>query len=222
MISKLMCIKYRDSACCVSQLFQSKESFVEFSYDFSSGNTYGIVSDFGCGSWSLVTCLGGRGRDEYAYGEVLLDGKTASPAERRRESAFIGESVFDGINSPSEPLSPRGCIEKALQLSGLPYSPSDIKEIFQLSDERYERDLRYVSGEIGRISIAVSFALGKSIFCFPWSNEHDIMNVLHLSKIIDFLKKSNKIVLIPTSQEKYVKKISDHIICFTRGRVKFK
>ena len=208
MISQLTCVDYCDSACCTSQLFQSRESFGRNSYDFRGGNVYGIVSDFGCGSWGLVTSLGGKGGTDslYSDGDVLLDGVKASPEERRIVSAFVGDNIFDGINSPTELLSARKCIEKALQISGLRYSPSEIKDVFSLSDERYERDLKYVSGEIFRISIAINFALGKSIYCFPWANEHDIMNILHISSIIGFLKKNNKIILIPTSQEKTLKK----------------
>ena len=224
MISQLTCINYRDSACCTSQLFQSKESFCKINYDFHGGSVYGIVSDFGCGSWGLVTCLGGRSLDDslHSDGEVLLDGVKVLPLELRRVSAFVCENIFDGVNSSAELLSARQCIEKALQISGLQYLPDEIKKIFSLSDERYERNLKYVSGEIFRISIAVNFALGKSIYCFPWANEHDIMNVMNLSSIIDVLKKNNKIVLIPTSQDKYVKKISDHMICFKGGKVRFK
>ena len=76
MISQLTCVKYRDSACCVSQIFQSKESFVELSYDF-----------FG--------------------------GKCARRCQRFRVRRL-------------ELGTPRACIEKALSLSGEPYTVSEI------------------------------------------------------------------------------------------------
>lgn len=218
MINSIQCVDFQDGVSCVSPLFQSKEGFLKLNYSFLSGNVYGIVSDFGCGSWGLVTCLGGRGSDYYT-GQMLINGTVAPPRDLLLYAAFIGENVFEGINSKRDILSPRKCIERALSISGQNYTVDEIKRMFSLSDERFERDLNYVSGEIDRISIAVNFALGKDIYCFPWLNEHDICNVS--KTVLDILKAHKKIVLIPTSQRRQVKRLSDHLIIIRQGKIIF-
>lgn len=221
MIKHLICKDFQDIANCKSNLFQCRESFAQVNYDFKCGNVYGIVSDFGCGSWGLVNCVGGRTESEqWLTGMVSVDNVVVTPKEMRDYSAFVGEKIYAGINDLCEQMSARECIEKALKISNQPFNVSDIKNMFNLSDERFERNLEYVSGEINRISIAVNFALGKEIFCFPWLNEHEIINIP--ISILNILKKHNKIILIPTSQKNYVKKFSKHIIVFKCGKVVYK
>lgn len=219
MINSIQCIDFQDGVSCTSSLFQSKEGFLKLNYSFLSGNVYGIVSDFGCGSWGLVTCLGGR-CSKYYTGQILIDGIRTPANNLLSHSAFIGESIFEGVNSKSDILSPQKCIERALAISGQNYTVDEIKSMFSLSDERFERDLNYVSGEIDRISIAVNYALGKDIYCFPWLNEHDICNVP--KGVLRILKEHKKIVLIPTSQKRQVKRLADHLIVFRRGKIVFK
>jgi len=219
MIESIQCINFQDMVNCKSLLFQSKESFLCLNYKFLCGNIYGLVSDFGCRSWGAATCLGGR-FSEHFTGKLLINNNDISENHLSQYAAFIGENTFEGINSLENLLTPKECIENSLSISKLTYSLTEIKDMFGLSNERFERNINNVSGEINRISIAINFALGKDIFCFPWLNEHDIYNVS--KPILDVLKKNNKIVLIPTSQQSQVKKISDHLIIFNRSGVKYK
>lgn len=209
---------FQDGADCKSILFTSKEAFARITRKFTCGNAYGFVSDFGCGSWGLVTCLGGRCEDP--EGEILLNQKTINCNELINYSCFISEKIFKGINTEDDLLSAKECIEKALQISKLPYSVQEIKAMFGLSDERFERNLNYVGVEIWIISMAIGFAYGKYIFCFPWLNERDV-HMLYKPHI-NILKRNGKIVLIPSSQKKLLKKICDHLIIFKPGKYVFK
>lgn len=221
MIKHIICSEFQDIANCKSNLFQCRESFLKVNYEFKCGNVYSIVSDFGCGSWGLVNCLGGRNEsEEWLSGQISVDNNKVTPAEMRNHSAFVGETVFNGINSLSEPLSAKKCIEKALIISGQHFSVLDIKNMFCLSDERFDRNINYASGEINKISIAVNFALGKEIFCFPWLNEQEILNISKSN--LNALREHNKIVLIPTSQIKLAKKFSNHVIIFKNGKIAYK
>lgn len=221
MIKDILCLDFQDIANCKSNSFQCCESFLKVNYKFKCGNVYGVVSDFGCGRWGLVNCIGGRNQSEqWLSGQILVNGKAVCPGEMSMYSAFVGEKIFCGINSKENFLSAKDCIERALVISDLPYTSLDIKEKFNLSDERFDRELKNVSGETNKISIAVNFALGKEIFCFPWLNELEVFNIS--KPILDILRKHNKIVLIPTSQEKYAKRISDHLIVFKKGHIFYK
>lgn len=208
---------FQDDVVCQSALFTSRESFPQISHCFTGGNVYGIVSDFGCGSWGLVTCLGGRcGCPE---GGVFLNGKRIECRELKKYSCFVSESLYDGVNSAQDYMTPRRCIERALSMSGLPYTVGEIKEMFALSGDgidspaeigRFNRDLRYVSGEIWRISVAVGFAMGKEVFCLPWLNERDIVRVQE--PYVKTLREKGMIVLIPSGHRKELKKACNEII----------
>lgn len=187
---------FMGSAYCCSQLYSSKEGFLPITYKFSHGNIYGLVSDFGCGSWALSTSLGGR-CEEVLQGSVCVNGHKSSCDELKNYSCFIGEGNIWGINTENDSVTVKECIQRALEISGLPFTAAQIKSLFGLSDERYNRSLEYVSGEIYKISIAVGFALDKKVFCYPWMNTHDVSRYIDISDIM-LLKKYDKIVLIPT------------------------
>ncbi len=219
MIKSIQCVDFQDLVTCKSSLYQSKESFLKINYTFHAGNIYGLISDFGCGSWGTVSCLGGRFSKHYT-GQIIINNGEISPINLAHHSAFVGEHIIDSINSPENLLTPKECIEKSLTISKLPFSIVEIKDMFGLSDERFVRNLEYVSGEINRISIAINFALGRDVFCFPWLNEHSILNVS--IPILNILRKYKKTILIPTSQQSQAKKFSDHLIVFEQGKIKLK
>lgn len=52
--------------------------------------------------------------------------------------------------------------------------------------------------------MAVNFALGRDIFCYPWLNLNDIerFKTACEHKVIDFLKRTGKIIIVPSSQKK--------------------
>lgn len=104
-----------------------------------------------------------------------------------------------------------GLLLYALQESLLDYTPNEIKDIFCLSDARYNRSMDLVSSEMWNISLALLFALNKEIIAYPWLNAIDIKRFISLDEqgILDFLKKQGKILLVPSSQSKLLKNICD-------------
>ena len=223
MIKSLKIEDYQDLTTCKALNYQSRESFLKCTYNFYGGNSYGIVSDFGCGSWGLVTCLGGRG-SPYHSGRIFLDESEISYDELIKYSCFVSENVFSNVNSNKNLSTPKQCIEKALLETNQKFSVTDIKKIFQLSDNRFERPLDNVSSEIWLISLAINFAAGKDIYCYPWLNSNDIswFNIAVRCGVIDFLKSQGKLILVPSNQEKKIKKGCDKILKFDGGKLKIR
>ena len=223
MITSLKIENYQDLVECKSPLYQSKESFLKCNCEFFAGNTYGVVSDFGYGSWGLVTALTRRGTQNHS-GTVFLNGKEIHFDKLLKYSCFISEKYFPDVNTADNLLTPKDCIEKALNISGQNYSVQKIKKIFCLTDNRFERCLEDVGSEIWLISAAVNFALGKDIFCYPWLNESDIswFEIACKCGVTDFLKDKKKIILIPSSQEKKIKRLCDHTLKFYNGKFSFR
>ena len=75
MIHTIRAEQYQDSADCRALTYQGKEGFLSCSFRLEAGHLYGVASDFGCGSWGLVTCLGGRGEPEYRGNFGLMSGR---------------------------------------------------------------------------------------------------------------------------------------------------
>lgn len=213
MINLIELRNYRDWTICESIDKRCKEGFPIISYKFAHGCSYGLISDFGCGSWALSSCIGGRGQYN-DVGSIIIDHTNVNADFLRAHSAFIAEQDFPELELHSNINTPRDYISSAIDLGGFNYTLDDIKMTFHLTDNRFDRPLNEASGEIWNISVAIHYALEKDIFCFPWLNALDFSRYQAMVElgIIDFLKRKDKIILIPTSQKRLAKKYCDSII----------
>ena len=83
-----------------------------------------------------------------------------------------------------------------------------IQDIFRISEERIDRNIKYVSGERWKASAAIGYANGRRIFCYPWMNSRDVELLKEqLSYVVDYLIHSDCIVIFPTTKEENIKKI---------------
>lgn len=217
MINSVRLERFQDTVLCRSSLMYSKESFLPVDYTFTRGNVYGLISDFGCGSWGVATAICGRFSSQYT-GTLWIDDSLASADDLASHACVIAEQPFPSGGTEQSLGTPRSCIEQALAQSNVCYSAKDIKQIFCLSDDRYDRDMMLLSGEIWTVSMAINFAAGKDIFCYPWLNMIDIarFEMASSKKIISFLKDEGKIIIVPSSQKKVLNKSCDYSIDFTK------
>ncbi|MBE6529450.1 MAG: hypothetical protein E7680_02465 [Ruminococcaceae bacterium] len=196
---------------CINQTYFILDSFTRASFRLCTGKIYGIISPFGLGSWGLTNCIGGAGN--IIEGTILLDGLIATQKELHSLSCFVSASV--SISELSEQRTVHQNIEDALQNSGLSYTAQQIKTWFSLSDERFERPISEISGEIRQVSAAVGFARGKEIFCYPWLISNQISQYL-LPQTLSFLREQKKIVLFSTDAKQKVSRYCDAIIELSR------
>ena len=204
---------YSDSSLCRSAISHSHESFPMISHHFSGGKVYGICSDFGCGAWALSTSLGGRG--EHPHGTIRYNGNIINNKLLIKNSCFISEKIYPGINSRLYLHSAEYCINKALNHSNSQYTLCDIVRMFHLSPECLNRNLSYVYYyNIWFISMAIGFAAGKDIFCFPWLNIRDFGCFERMCSlgVVNQLKKSGKIILVPSNHVDRLKTVCDELL----------
>lgn len=216
MVNTIKVINFQSVAECRFLQYQSTETFLPINYQFVKGNLYGFVSDFGCGSWGLATSLGGRCCS--FSGKVMLNDIEILPSKLLEHSCFVAEIHKTDINKTA-----KQCIKKALSTSHISYSTEVVKEKFHLTNERFDRKLKYVSGEVWNASLAIGFATGKDVFLFPWLNINNIarfQTAVELG-IIDFLKSEGKIIIVPSSNEDILKKYCDCIIKFEPDKFAF-
>ena len=200
---------------CSTNTCSSIVSFLPTTFEFSSGRIYGIISDFGCGSWGLARSITGNGQWKIDS-NVFIDGHLSTQEDMKQFSGNILDPIWNTFFEDRNKCTVHNCLEFALQESQLDYTPNEIKDIFCLSDARYNRSMDLVSGEIWNISLALLFAFNKEIIAYPWLNAIDIKRFISLDEqgILDFLKKQGKILLVPSSQSKLLKNICDKRILY--------
>ncbi|MEL6526094.1 MAG: hypothetical protein AAFQ07_10340 [Chloroflexota bacterium] len=182
----------------------------DFTYTFEYGKSYMLFGLPQNASWTIAWIIGGL--LDADSGMISKDGKPFIIEQRRKESWFVIEDeikqfgflqksvrwqVRQGINSTSEVV-----LDDLL-----------IRQHFMLTPERYNRPLRQMSSEKWRASMAIGFAHGKQIFCFPHlklvDEKYDLLEEygdLWLHRTIKFLCNKGAIILIPSvnlDTEKY-------------------
>lgn len=98
----------------------------------------------------------------------------------------------------SHQTSVRKMITNGLRKSGLAYSTKDIKSIFQLDDQRFERAIHANGNERYRAMPAIAFCHRKEIYCFPWmsKNRFDYFKY-QIMYSVKLLSELGKIIILP-------------------------
>lgn len=190
------------------------DAFRPVSCKLEAGRVYGLLSEFAGGAWAFSWSVGGRA-NRYREGRMLLNGQPVTDGEMAARACFVGELPEKHLLRCCYPTVRRR-IERALKRSGLPYTAEQIKDMFALTDARFDRRIDRTSGESWLISQAVGFAQGKEIFCWPWMDRR-FTNWFTASKehgIFDVLRAHGKIVLVPSSRERMLREGCDQVLRF--------
>ena len=176
------------------------------SFEFHTGNLYGIIGEFGCGGASLSCVM--TGNIDYDEGKVYIDGQE-SPLEHVIENSwYVGMDLDNRKRFIKKRRTVRQQIEYGVHNTKQRGDAKKIQGIFRISEERIDRNIKYVSGECWKASAAIGYANGRKIFCYPWMNSRDVEHLKEqLSYVVDYLIHSDCIVIFPTTKEDNIKKI---------------
>lgn len=188
--------------------------------EFEQGNLYGIIGEFGDGGAAL-SC-GITGNTNYYEGQIFIDDKETSIEYLAKNSWYVGSDLYSSNSKKlfgSKPRMTKNTIKEQIEY-GIKKINHDldfctVQSIFALSNERVSRNIDYISGERWKASVAIGFANGRSIFCYPWFNSRDIDHLEEqlmctITALLDF----GCIVIIPTTKKVNIEKISNkaHIV----------
>ena len=174
-----------------------------------SGHLYGVIGEFGEGGAAISYGLSGR-LPSYE-GSVWVNDSEVKREELRSLAWYVG---YD-IHSPKESRrlykhSIESQVKEGIAKAGQPFSVKEVQNMFKISDERFSRNIKYVSGERYKASAAIGYAFDKQIFCFPWMNSRDLFHQKeHITNIVSVLLKANKIVLLPTAKKEMLAALFD-------------
>ena len=178
-------------------------------YTFNAGNLYGIIGEFGNGGAAL-SC-GITGKTDYYEGSIYIDGNEIYFDELKNISWYIGDDLKKKRNFLKREMTVKEQIIYGLNHYNRCCDFEIIKQQFNLSTERIDRCIEYVSGERWKASCAIGYANGKEIFCFPLMNTNDY-NLFgeQFKSILNVLLDSMCVVIMPTTKEDNIKKISSN------------
>lgn len=187
----------------------------ENSFEFSKGKLFGIVGEFGEGGAAL-SC-GITGNTNFYGGKIYIDGSEKTILDLINISWYVGNDIYglkrNGFFPPRPKIKRRTIKEQIEQGVSERLTVSDystIQEMFQISNERIERNIAFLSGERWKASAAIGYAYGKQIFCFPWMNSKDFEHLKEqLTNIVNVLLDADCIVIMPTTKAENIEKVSD-------------
>ncbi len=186
---------YNGIADCKSQLLTSREAY-NFSTILKSGTIYLFIGEINSGNWGLVSAIGGLGRKPISKkrdidGKIFLDDIEIEAKDLEKITCFAGEK------------STNKTIEQQLKLhlsKNNEFKYDDLQKTFDLSQSRIDRKFDYIGYEKWFASLAIGVASNKKIFCYPYITE-DIKPLTIIKKHLDFLVKSDKLILIPANDK---------------------
>lgn len=175
-----------------------RDTLGHFNYQFKPG-VYLIEGECATGGWALSMIL--TGKYKMFEGKIFLNDVDVTYKQLEQSSCYVGTDAKLKKGFGLGALTVKEQIEYGVS-KGLSFSTNveEIKEKFALSDERFNRGIRYISGERWRASMAIGYALGKKIYCFPWVNSKFLRSHSDNFRLcFTSLIAVNAIIIIPTT-----------------------
>jgi ABC-type Na+ transport system ATPase subunit NatA len=194
------------------------ERLDSFSYEFSFRKSYLLACDVGEGGWALSRIIGGLLEPNDG---VIKRNDVLYPAHQRRKDVWCVRHSEIKRFGLFRNRSLKSQIQHGLRTVSDQYLKSEAEIInrFYLTPERYNRLLRQFSSEGWSASCAIGIANGKKIFCFPHLRQGFIEEYysLWLKEMIDLLRDSGALVLIPATLTPRADKLCDEVVLLNKG-----
>lgn len=192
-------IKNEGYVACKSRFYSAQDILPGGSCYFFSQGINMLIGEIDSGKWAisyLLSMYQHRPEDFVLFNQptVSLNNKEISLNELSEYSCYMDEldPLFSSANSVREQ------IKQGLDQNKLNCSFDDIKNLFYLDSERFERPLNGVGNEIFKAMAAIGFSHKKEVFCFPWlSNTRFESYHEHLTTLLQTLERLEKTVIIP-------------------------
>lgn len=184
---------------CKSSFYSAQDSLSNHScYSFSRGINK-LIGEIDSGNWAvsyLLSMYKHRPEDFVLFEQpiVAVNNKWISLNELSEFSCYMDkiDPLFSANNSVKEH------IKQGLDYSKLNCSYDDIKNLFYIDSERFDRPLKGVGNEIFKAMAAIGFSYKKEVFCFPWlSNSRFESYHENLTGLLQILENLEKTVIIP-------------------------
>ncbi|MBE6713617.1 MAG: hypothetical protein E7580_08960 [Ruminococcaceae bacterium] len=189
---------------CRSNFYSAHDLFPGDSAFVFSGGVNRLVGEIDSGNWAvsyLLSMYQYRPKDFVLFDrpEVVIDHKVVLLKELSKHTCYMDQldPLFSGHASVKK------LVIQGLKHSNLNYSSDDIRNLFCIDNERFERPLSGVGNEIFKAMAAIGLSNEKEIFCFPWMS---VMRFDGYHKSLTFalekLSELEKIIILPVGRGK--------------------
>lgn len=202
------------SVDCSSFVYSCRDGFKAMQIRMSAGKAYGIKGGIGSGNWAMCKAIA----DPILHCDLIekiMFGKT------HMLNAEFKNIVCDveAIKGSDHSMTVREVIEKSLINSEVPLSEQEIKCIFHLSNERFERTLDQIGLEIYRVAIAKGMLEGKKLFVFPFIGQSNIVILNSIEPCLRYMLTNGVIILLPYDTSINIDYLFDFIITMKYAKV---
>lgn len=189
---------------CKSNFYTAQDGLSsETNYTFSTGVNK-LFGEIDSGIWAtsyLLSMYNQHPEDFILFEppEVFVNDKMISLNDLSEFSCYMDKS-YSLFGSG---LSVKNLVMQGITKNQLNLSPSDVRNLFLIDSERFERSLSGVGNEVYKAMAAIGYCHNKQIFCFPWMSARRF-NYYHsnITRLLDILNQLEKIVILPTEHSK--------------------
>lgn len=183
---------------CKSVFYSSSDILNDANYTFNIGINK-LVGSIDSGNWALsylLSMYNSNSKDFILFKDPMaLVNNNPIPLDELTKISCYMDKTYPMF---SKKATVKKLIEKALKQNKINFSLTEIKNMFCLSDERFERPIKGVGNEIFNAMAAIAFAHNKQIFCFPWFSKKRFDGYHeHLKNLLKILEGLEKIVILP-------------------------
>ena len=183
---------------CKSNFYSALDILSSYStYDFHKGiNT--MKGEIDSGIWAvsyLLSMYRYKPNDFHLFQppDVTVNGVIKPLNELSRYICYM-DKIFPLYATKK---SVRSLVAKGIKENKLENSADDIKDLFHIDAERYERPIVGVGNEIFRVMAAIGYVNRIQIFCFPWFSQKRFDGYHgHILDLLNILEELQKIVIL--------------------------
>lgn len=129
---------------------------------------------------------------------IIVNDSKLSLDELSEYTCYMDEGFYPLFSTGK---SVRKLIMHGIKKNKLDCAPDDIKSIFELDDQRFERPVKCVGNERFRAMAAIGYAHGKQVYCFPWLSKKRF-DYYHgnITYLLDMLEELGMIAIVPIGE----------------------
>lgn len=198
-IKKLDIVSQGDGTVnCRSRFYSAFSGFPYLkTFHFTVGKNV-LYEEIDSGAWALCYAMSMYGIDKEIQitnePDIRLNGNLCTLSELAPHCCYM-DPLYPLF---SKKISVKQAVEHGIKRNSLPYYAENLRVLFKIDKDRYERPLSGMGNEIFKAMGAIGVAEDKDIFCFPWqSRERCAGYHLHFSQTADALAELGKIAVIP-------------------------
>lgn len=193
---KLRCDGYVTCRSYFCTYFSSISS--KFVYSFTKGvnRLEGEVDEEFWPASYLIGMKSARPKDFMTFEDVDVSiNEQKYPFTELEKYACYMDTLYPAFSSRK---SVRRLVFEALKKNGSNKTVDEVKNIFCLDDQRFERPVDAVGNEQYRAMAAVGYSFGKRVFCFPWfSRKRFEATHNNITWLFDALSEKDLIFILP-------------------------